>query len=177
MIYLIVIIAIILFCFMQQETMIAFGVSDTSLVNAFSYVFIHASWLHLFINCLCLLLLWHPIKRIYCLRYNSNTRTLSLVLYASAVLAGAVCATSVPTVGMSGCVFFLLGVALMLNPTLRQLKNYVWVLLGTIVQIFFGHSNVPLHLFAFAEGCIYICVREFLYQYTHNTGLFETKEE
>lgn len=176
MIYLLVIISLLLFIVMQPEAMIACGVSDTSLANAFRYVFMHASWLHLLINCVSLLLLWIPVKRIYCIRYNTNTYWLSVFVYASAILAGFACAVDVPTVGMSGCVFFLLGVVLMLNPTMRQLRNYIWVALCTIVQLFFGKSNVPLHLFAFVEGCIYICMREFLYQYTHKTGLFSANE-
>lgn len=176
MIYAIVILAILLFIVMPLPDMIAFGVSDANLINSYCYVLMHASWLHLLINCISLLMLWIPFSRTYCLRYNTNTFYVSVVVYWSAVLAGLVCATSIPTVGMSGCVFFLLGAILMLNPTLKQLRNYIWVALCTLVQLYFGHSNVALHLFAFVEGCVYICIREFIYQYTHETGLFAPKD-
>lgn len=172
MIYILVILAVLLFIVMPYDTMITYGVSDANLLNSYCYVLMHASWLHLLINCISLLLLWIPMRRMYSMRYDTNAHDFSIAVYLAAVLAGLVCAQSVPTVGMSGCVFFLLGALLMLNPTLKQLQNYIWVALATIIQIYFGKSNVALHLFAFAEGCIYICVREFIYQYTHDTGLF-----
>ncbi len=177
MIYILVILAILLFMVMPQQDMIAFGVSDANLINSYCYVFMHASWLHLLINSLSILIMWVPFQRIYCFRYNTNGCDVSVAVYLSAVIAGLMCATSIPTVGMSGCVFFLLGATLMLNPTWRQMRNYIWVLLSVLIQIYFGKSNVALHLFAFAEGCIYVCVREFIYQYTHDTGLFRPKEE
>lgn len=177
MIYSLVILAVLLFIFMPYQDMIAYGVSDSDLINAYCYVLMHASWSHLLINCLSILIMWVPFRRMYCLRYDTNGYDISLAVYLSAVIAGLVCATAIPTVGMSGCVFFLLGAILMLNPTWKQLRNYVWVLLSVLIQIYFGKSNVALHLFAFAEGCIYICVREFIYQYTHDTGLFSADKD
>ena len=55
--------------------------------------------------------------------------------------------------------------------------NYIWVALAVLVQIIFGKSNVPLHLFAFTEGIVYMCLREFAHQYANKTGLFGVKEE
>jgi membrane associated rhomboid family serine protease len=60
-----------------------------------------------------------------------------------------------PTVGASGMVFFLLGMLIILNPTLQQLKNYIYVVLAVIVSIIFGNSNVSLHALSFVFGALY----------------------
>ena len=51
-------------------------------------------------------------------------------------------------------VFTLLGMLLMLNPTRRQLRNYIYVALAILIQLFFGHSNIALHIIAFVFGAI-----------------------
>ena len=173
MIYFVIILSLILFLWLPVNSAIAYGVSVDRLANCLCYMYMHASWLHLAINTLSLFLLWPPVRRLYIMRYNTHTHFLSGATYLSAILAGAFCATATPTVGMSGMVFFLLGALLALNPIKQQLINYVWVFLAVLVQVFFGHSNVPLHLFAFAEGALYICIREFLYQYKTHTGVFQ----
>lgn len=165
MIYLVPIVAWLLFIFAPMDTITALGVTSDRLVNAGCYPAAHASWLHLVINTISLCLLWFPIRKLYTLRYNCDTSILSVATYIAAVIAGLACATTVPTVGMSGMVFFLLGVLLLLNPTKKQALNYLWIVATLAVQLYFGHSNVSLHIFAFVEGCIYICIREFLYQY------------
>lgn len=176
MIYIITILSILLFIFMPLDMMISYGVSIENYHYALTYPFLHASWLHLIINVLSMMILWFPIRRIYIMRYNEVPHNLHVATYISAVIAGLFCATTVPTVGMSGCVFFLLGVLLMLNPTKRQALNYLWLVATVAVQWYFGKSNTALHLFAFAEGVVYMCIREFLYQYKSSTGLFELQE-
>ena len=108
-----------------------------------------------------------PIERIYIRKYNNKPTAIHHAAYFAAVIAGLFCAVDVPTVGMSGCTFFLLGVLLMLNPTKRQAKNYIWVLAAVIVQIYFGKSNVALHIVAFIEGALFIIIKEFFYQRKH----------
>ena len=119
-----------------------------------TYSFFHVSWLHFLINLLALVLMYAPVRNIYCCRFNRSHTHFLLVLYACAVLAGLCAAADTPTVGASGIVFALLGMLLMLNPTLRQLRNYIYVAISIIIQIFFGHSNIALHLTAFAFGAI-----------------------
>lgn len=176
MIYLITVIAWIIFIAMSYTAMIGLGVYDDCIQNAFCYMFAHASWLHIVINTLSMLLLWFPIGRLYILRYNASTHALQMATYFAAVFAGMLCSSHIPTVGMSGCVFFLLGVLLLLNPTKRQALNYLWLVAACAIQWYFGKSNIALHLVAFAEGVLFMCIREFIYQYTHNTGLFEPYE-
>lgn len=175
MIYAIIVISILAFIILPYELIPSIGVSNGCLSNSFLYLFMHASWLHLIINCISMLILWNPVCRIYTTRYNSNDSNLILAMLAAAILAGAACATGTPTVGMSGCVFFLLGALIMLNPTKQQVLNYIWVALTILVQIFFGKSNVALHIFAFVEGCAFVCVRELFHQYKQGIGLFGIK--
>lgn len=172
MIYFIIIVSLLLFIFMPLDVMMNLGVSTSHLSYSFGYVFLHASWLHLLINCFAMLMIWYPVRRMYSTRYNTNAHYLALTTYLSAVLAGLFCASDIPTVGMSGCVFFLLGVLIILNPTYKQLLNYTWIVLAILIQIYFGKSNTPLHLFAFGEGVVFMCMRELIYQHTNKTGLF-----
>lgn len=172
MIFLIIIVAVLLFVFMPQDLMMEYGVSNANLLNSWCYMLMHVSWLHLFINVLSVLMMWFPIRRLYIMRYNTESHALHVAAYLASVLAGLVCAADIPTVGMSGCVFFLLGVLLMLNPTKRQALNYLWIVATLFLQWYFGKSNVALHVFAFVEGCLFVIVREFIYQYTNDTGLF-----
>lgn len=177
MIYIIIILSIALYVILPQPVLDACGVSNGHLYYAFCYMYAHASWTHLLINVVSMLIIWRPIRNLYMARYNVSSHQLHLTAYAAAVLAGVACASSTPTVGMSGCVFFLLGVLLMLNPTKRQLLNYIWIVAAIIVQWCFGKSNVPLHLFAFVEGIIFVCIREFMFQYKNHTGLFSIDKE
>lgn len=177
MIFIISIIAVLLFILMPQDVMVGYGVSNDNLLNAYCYMLMHASWLHLLVNVISVLILWFPIRRLYILRYNTEAGVLHYAAYFAAILAGLACAADIPTVGMSGCVFFLLGVLLMLNPTKRQALNYLWIVATVIFQWYLGKSNVVLHIFAFVEGCVFVCIREFIYQYTHDTGLFSLDNE
>lgn len=176
MIYLVLIFSWILFIILPMDSIISNGVANESLCNCFHYEIMHASWLHLIINTIALCSLWFPIRKIYIRKYNEETNLLNFSTYISAVIAGLACATTVPTVGMSGMVYFLLGVLIMMCPTKRLALNYLWVAAACLVQLYFGHTNVALHLFSFMEGVVYICVREFLYQYKNSTGLFESIE-
>ena len=131
-----------------------FALSTGNLWGCLTYSFFHVSWLHLLINVLALALMYAPVRNIYCCRFNRSHTHFLFVLYACAVLAGLCAAANTPTVGASGIVFALLGMLLMLNPTLRQLRNYIYFALSVIIQLFFGHSNTALHLVAFAFGAI-----------------------
>lgn len=177
MIYLVLILSWILFIVLPMDSIISNGITPDCLYNCFHYTVMHASWPHLIINTVALCLLWFPMRKIYIKKYDSDTRLFDLSTYFAAVFAGLACATDVPTVGMSGMVYFLLGALLMMHPTKRLALNYLWIIAACAIQWYFGKTNVALHIFAFVEGVAYICVREFIYQYKNGTGLFEPKEE
>ncbi len=136
-----------------------FSVSSDNLWGCLTYPFFHVSWLHFFINILALVLMYAPVRNVYCCRFNRSHLHFLSVLYVCAVLAGLCAASDIPTVGASGIVFALLGMLLMLNPTLRQLRNYIYVALTVILQLFFGHSNIALHLLAFTFGALAVILR------------------
>jgi len=173
MIYIFLIICICVYVFMPDPNVL--GVTDSNLWMAFVYPFAHASWRHLFVNSLSLFLMFNPIFKIYEERFGGGSKLgLLFASYIGAVLAGLFTAIDIPTVGASGMAFFLLGVLLMLRPTKQQLMAYIFVVIAIIVQIFRGHSNVALHLVAFAFGCIYIilvllCKKDFYYTDNNET--------
>lgn len=174
MIYLIPIIAWAVYLFLPTTQMLSYAVSYDNLYGACTYVIAHKSLTHIILNTISLYILWIPVRKRFIYRFNTNTQFLSLFTYLAAVLAGFACASDMPTVGMSGMVFFLLGALLMLNPTVQQLRNYIWLALATLIQLYFGHTNVQLHTFAFTIGALYICILEFIDQYRNHTGIFSS---
>ena len=135
---------------------LAYGVSVEYIAGVFTYQFMHASLLHLIVNILSLALMYKPINKLYENRFSGiKVPNLFIVLYISSVIAGGFCAVDMPTLGASAMPFFLLGMLLMLNPTLQQLKNYIYVALAVIVSIIFKNSNVALHILSFIFGALY----------------------
>lgn len=155
MIYIFLIICVCVYAFVPDPTM--FGVTEDNLWMAFAYPIAHASWRHLIINMLSLALAFNPIFKLYEMRLGGGSKLgFFLATYIGAVLSALFTACDIPTVGASGMVFFLLGALLMLRPTKQQLISYILVAIAIVVQILRGHSNVALHLIAFAFGCLYI---------------------
>lgn len=135
---------------------LAYGVSFDNMAGIFTYQFMHASILHLVVNILSLVLMYEPINKLYENRFSAiHIPNLFVILYLSSIAVGGFCAMPTPTVGMSGMVFFLLGMLIILNPTLQQLKNYIYVAIAVIVSIIFGNSNVALHVLSFVFGALY----------------------
>ena len=158
MIYLFVIVCIVVYILSPCNT--ALGVSTTALQGAFLYQFSHANVLHLCINMLSLLIMYIPICKIYCTRFNVHyPATFFVICYLGSVLAALFTATDVPTIGASGMVFFLLGALLMLRPTRRQLRSMIYVAIAVLISIFFGNSNEALHVLSFVFGCVFIIIR------------------
>lgn len=147
-----------IYAFVPDCTCMGVGVEHMN--NAYTYMFAHASWRHLLINALSLVLMYNPIKKIYEERFG-NTQPWEFlgVLYFGSVLAGLLTAQDLPTVGASGMVFFMLGELIMLRPTMKQLLGYIYVAIAIIVQIIRGHSNVALHIVAFVLGALWIIIR------------------
>lgn len=164
MIYIFIIVCVCVYAFVPDNTML--GVSLEHINNAYIYQFAHASWLHLCINMLSLLLMFNPIRRVYEERFGeTNQLVFFAISYAGSVLAALFCAQDIPTVGASGIVFFLLGELLLLRPTLKQLQGYIYVALAIIIQIIRGKSNVALHIVAFVLGALWIIIRTLCKQY------------
>ena len=152
MIYLFYIACVILFIVSPTNC----EVSIDNMEGIFTYQFMHANILHLAMNILSLAIMYNPIKRLYEERFSAiMIPNLFVVLYIFSIIVGGFCAMPTPTVGASGMVFFLLGMLIILNPTLQQLKNYIYVVLAVIVSIIFGNSNVPLHILSFVFGALY----------------------
>lgn len=160
MIYLFIIICTCIWALVSDAS--AYGVSIDHMTYAYCYQFFHASWQHLLVNSLSLALMFTPIKRVYEERFGETSQwEFWFILYLGSVLAALFCARSVPTVGASGMVFFLLGMLIMLRPTLRQLQSYIYVAIAIIIQFFRGNSNVALHIVAFVLGALFIIIRIF----------------
>ena len=158
MIYIFLIVCLCVYVFVPDCT--CMGASAEHLGNAFIYQFAHASWLHLAINSLCLILMFNPIRRIYEERFEeTNPWSFFVFSYAGSVLAALLTSVSIPTVGASGIVYFLLGSLIMLRPTLKQLQGYIYVVLAIIIQFIRGNSNVALHIVAFFLGALFIIIR------------------
>lgn len=158
MMYVFYIICIIVFIISPPADV--FGVSEYNLLGSFSYQFLHGNWLHLVINLLSLHLIYKPFKLLYGNRFNyDNDLVLFAIIYIASVLSALILPSSIPTVGASGMVFFILGAILALRPTKQQFINYIWVFLGIIVSAILEHSNTILHVVAFILGLLFIIAR------------------
>ena len=149
------------------------GVSNEHLWYCVCYQYYHVSWLHLLLNMFAIGYMHPAICKIWERRFNDTAHTsqkLFIVGYLASVIAGAFCAGNIPTIGASGIVFFLLGVLLLLNPTLKQLQNYMWIAAAVATQIYFGGTNTSLHITCFVFGALYTIVHEFLKQYKSNVN-------
>lgn len=168
MMWIFMISCIVLYLALPESTLLGLGVCNNHILCSFTYMFSHSSWLHLFMNVLSLSLIWRPICRLWEIKYGYTTKLLWLYCYLAAVLSGFICSSDAVTVGASGIIYFLLGVLLLLNPTLQQLKGYIWILVIIICQIYFGKSNVALHIVSFFEGVLLVIIKEAkkrLYEY------------
>lgn len=164
MMYLFIVICVCVYALMPD--CLVLGVSTESLNNAFIYQIAHGSWQHLFINSLSLIMMFKPIHTIYEERFGETSQcTFICFSYIGSVLAALLSARHIPTVGASGIVFFLLGMLIMLRPTLKQLQGYIFVLIAIIVQIIQGKSNVALHIIAFILGALFIITQLLCKQY------------
>lgn len=164
MIYIFIIVCICVYAFMPDCTVL--GVTIEHMNNAYIYQFAHGSWLHLGINALSLMLIFKPILRMYEERFGETSQASFLFLaYAGSVLAALFTAQSIPTVGMSGIVFFLIGELMMLKPNMNQLTSFIYITIAIIVQIIRGKSNVALHIVAFVLGALFIIFRLLRKQY------------
>ena len=154
MIYLFYIVCVILFALSPCD--LSYGVSIDNMSGILTYQFMHVNWLHLAMNIVSLAIMYKPINRMYEERFSKIIiPNLFIILYLSSVATAGFCATTTPTLGASGMVFFLLGMLIMLNPTIAQLKSYIYVALAVIISIIYGNSNVALHILSFVFGALY----------------------
>jgi len=150
--YLLPILCIILYIFVPQEYVTLAGVSNGQLINCIGYHYFHASWAHVLVNALAFYLIYTPVRTIWQKRLADDWFFINM--YICATLAGISAAQDTPTVGLSGIIFAILGALILLNPTKKQLQNYVYIAIAVVLQCFFGRSNVLLHLYAFAFGAL-----------------------
>lgn len=173
MIYIFLIVCLCVYVFAPDCT--ALGVSMEHMNNAYIYQFAHASWLHLIVNALCLLLIFNPVRKMYEQRFGETGQCLFLAFsYLGSVLAALLCAQDIPTVGASGMVFFIIGELIMLRPNISQLWSLIYITIAIIVQFIRGNSNVALHIAAFVLGALFIIFRTLCKQ--HNERLNECSD-
>lgn len=123
------------------------GYSDTSKsYTIFTYVFAHTSFFHLLMNLISLNLLMRVAKKIY-LKYPL------LVAYIASVIGTLFSTYALPTVGLSGVCFALLGAILVKIHNKEFLISVGVVLVSQIITLFVTSKiNVSLHLSSFIIG-------------------------
>lgn len=122
--------------------------TSTPFVCRLTYMFAHGGLLHLCGNLLAFNLLCRAVDR---LKISGGV----LIAFVAAVLATWFSAYDVPTVGLSGVCFGLVGV---LTPRLLNNREFVWSLaLVALLQValaIFSSVNVANHAFSFAFALI-----------------------
>ena len=112
-----------------------------------SYMFAHTGWLHTAINVFSFTVMDGAMERV-------GAGRLRAVAWVSAVAAtfGTECA--LPTVGLSGVVYGMLGVVFGRVHDVRMCRAMAGVALSNVAVFFWGHSNVPLHGLSFLYSFI-----------------------
>lgn len=108
----------------------------------FSYQFFHASWPHLLINVWCLLSLVFT--------YDLSMWNLFWAYLISAAISIVPIHCAVPTIGLSGFCFALIGIA---GFSVRnKLLYHTWTIATILIGLLFSGVNAPLHLFCYLAG-------------------------
>lgn len=111
----------------------------TPAFTRFTYQFFHASWLHLFINIWCLL----------SLVFNYDLSIWNF-FWAFLISAAVPVLWAIPTIGLSGFCFALIGIA---GFSVRNKRLYHTWAIGIILLGFFSSGvNASLHLFCYLVG-------------------------
>lgn len=125
------------------------GYSDTSKIyTRLTYVFAHSSFWHMIMNVITLNLLMNTAKKIH-------LKLPLLVSYISAVIGTVFATYSIPTVGLSGICFALLGAILVKVHNKEFLISVGVVLIAqAITFIVNSNVNVLLHISSLIIGFI-----------------------
>lgn len=117
-------------------------------VHRVLYPFFHASWLHCLVNCWCLLSI------VFLYEISLPMLIGSFIVAASFPFNGLsfLYASFLPTVGMSGVCYALLGRYSLL--VRRKLYYQCWVLCFIGIGFIFPTSNAWLHLYCYAVGVL-----------------------
>lgn len=127
-----------LFC---DTHMLGFS-SSSGIWTRFTYIFAHTGLLHLLLN----LISYRTFLTV--MRKLGISRLLP-VAFASAVIATFGSAQPLPTVGLSGVVYGMLGLTVSRVHGRRMIAALAVTALMNVVVLLFGHSNVLLHLLSF----------------------------
>lgn len=131
----------IVFTLVYWVTCINFGYPGEWYGN-FTYPFVHANIFHLFIN------MFAYYKLDLAKKYE-------LISYVVAVAASFFCEKSVPTVGSSGMIFFMVGIVFMGKHSMVYYRNILLVIFISSVIGYFSNTNILLHAVCFFSGIAY----------------------
>lgn len=130
-----------------------FGYSHTSeWWTRFSYLFFHGSWWHLLFNGFAMYAF---------LKVMGQETVFSEGFLLLSALIGGVLGTfgseyALPTIGISGSVFFLLGMRAYYYRELNWVRSVVAILCAQLITPFFSMVNVKVHSLCFIYGIGYI---------------------
>lgn len=170
--YLIVLICIIVYIFFGNELGFAIG---TPWYTHFTYIFQHASVWHLVINSLAFIGFYTQLEKInnYPSLRGGTTKqpTTHYPLPTSlliAFLASFVSMYKLPTVGLSGVVYAMIGIYIGqtltdANIKIANTRRYMLFLLAVglslTISLFTHNSNIILHIVCLVIGLVVACVR------------------
>jgi len=152
--YLFVIVFIIVFILFDKSI----GYTDTSPVwTHFTYMFQHAGIIHLTLNSLAFIGMFRVLEKII------NKYILSATILSIGVAASFISTYQLPTVGISGAVYAMIGIYLSMITTKKLIikdksKFIIFVLsvlICLVISFFKTNSNFQLHIFSLMIGYVY----------------------
>lgn len=127
---------------------------ESALYTHFTYIFQHASLLHLIVNSSSFLALFRAHEKI------TPTRIILSISITSAVIASFFTAKDIPTIGASGMIYAMIGslTSLLIKKKAiikKRLSMFVFLLgtsLSLTISLFQPNSNFSLHLLSMILG-------------------------
>lgn len=125
--------------------------------NRFFYQFIHTGWLHMSVNIWCLLC----IVFLYKIRPAMLLESYLISASFPCSLAGLIGYDMLPTVGLSGMIYALLG--LYSTQVVNKIRYHGWWAVFIGIGFFFRGSNALLHLYCYLVGFVWSLLKYYRY--------------
>lgn len=127
----------------------------SSIYTHITFHFQHASILHLLINSLTFISIYTALERFV------NKWIFLPVSFICSTLASFVAIYDIPTVGISGIIYVMIGLFIGISvfskkAKIEDIKKYLLFILSIAICLFIGHirgnSNIPLHVYSLMLG-------------------------
>lgn len=121
--------------------------SEGPLTGRFLYPFFHANFFHSTLN------MWCMTSLVFTYEITMRRILLAYIVAVSVPLSWFPCSNNIPTIGMSGVIYFLF--SSISFEVKRKLYYQSWMAFYLIIGFFFPNTNAWIHLYCYLLGLIW----------------------